>query len=230
MGRRHYFLVLLLAGAVGLGAWPAASQPRSDGQIVRDLIHSDLPLLAGGAENKWPQSFHNEESFGCVSRVAFGDWVLRELSEEDDDNAEWYRFQNYGAFHCFALVGRAYLREELDGAEFRPSYFVLLGTVEIENNRTELWAVQIGARPGSDYLLLSRPTGDGDIGTFNVLQTQCPRANVRDAGSISIILTRYCAINTRTDLVRLARRMAQRAPVGALTLVETNADDDGVDE
>lgn len=49
--------------------------------------------------------------------------------------------------------------------------------------------------------------------------SSCPRANVRDGGSLDILLTRYCAVNSRSELSRLARRMAQRPPLGSLTRV-----------
>jgi hypothetical protein len=76
-------------------------------------------------------------------------------------------------------------------------------------------------------LLLSRRPAEGLIEKFNVLQTACPRANVRDAGSLDILLTRYCAVSSRRELIRLARRMAQRPPLGTLTRVPV---DDEIEE
>jgi hypothetical protein len=219
------FVTFLLAAFVLLGLSPARSQPDS-GEVARDLIHSDVPLFRAG-ENTWPQAFFEEDSSGCASRVAFGDWALREADAEDD-GVEWYRVLNYGVFHCFAVVARARQREELEFSEHSPSFFVLLGTVQIEDNVTELWALQMGVRPGSDYMLLSRPQGEGAIDRFSVLQAQCPRANVRDPGTLSILLTRYCAINTRADLLRLARRMAQRPPRATLSFVEPPDEGAGV--
>lgn len=218
------FVPFLLAAFVLFGLSPARSQPDS-GEVARDLIHSDVPLFRGG-ENTWPQAFFERDAPGCASRVAFGDWVLREGDAEDED-AEWYRVLNYGVFHCFALVARSPRREDLEFSEHRPSFFVLLGTVQVEDSVTELWALQMGVRPGSDYLLLSRPQGEGAIDRFSVLQAQCPRASVRDPGTLSILLTRYCAMNTRADLLRLARRMAQRPPRAMLSLVEPPEPDEG---
>ena len=68
-------------------------------------------------------------------------------------------------------------------------------------------------------MLLTRGPAEGLIEKFNVLQAECPRENVRDAGSLDILLTRYCAVNSRNELIRLARRMAQRPPLGILTRV-----------
>ena len=201
-------------GAVHMFAGSARAQ--SPDEAARDLVHSDLPIFGHGGDNEWPQHFYDDDSFGCTSRVAFGDWILRESSAEDEADVQWYRFSNYGVFHCWANTFRAPERAALDGADVHPSFFVLLGNMRINDSDVELWAVQIGARPGSEYLLLSRNPAEGLIESFNVLQTACPRANIRDAGSLDIVLTRYCAVNSRSELIRFARRMAQRPPLGTL--------------
>lgn len=186
-----------------------------------EVIHSDLPLFRDSGENMWPQPFYDDDSFGCVSRVAFGDWVLR---EPDGEESAWYRVQNYGVFHCWALVGRTYERQQLDAAELKPTFFVLLGEVDTEEGERELWAAQIGARPGSEYLLLARSPAEGLIQSFEVLQTRCPPGTTRDAGSLDIIITRYCALNSQAELVRLARQMVQLPAVGTLSLTPTSAE------
>ena len=197
--------------------------PSANGQslddMADDLLHSDLPLFGRGGDNEWPQHFNDESSFGCTSRVAFGDWIFIEAGSEAEDDSQWYRFSNYGVFHCWANTFRALERAGLDGADFHPSFFAFLGSTSVKGNDVELWTIQIGARPGSEYLLLSRVPGEGLIEKFNVLQTACPRANVRDAGSLDILLTRYCAVSSRRELVSLARRMAQRPSLGTLTKV-----------
>ena len=201
----------------------AASEPHeSVSEKASDLLHSDLPIFGHGSENEWPQHFFDGDSFGCTTRVGFGNWVFQETGAEVGSDVQWYRFSNYGVFHCWANTFRAYEREGLDGADFHPSFFVFLGETSVDQREIELWTIQIGARPGSEYLLLSRAPADGVIEKFTVLQTACPRANVRDAGSLDILLTRYCAINSRTELIRLARNMAKRPPLGTLTRVPTD--------
>jgi len=200
-------------------------------EMADDLLHSDLPIFGRGDDNEWPQYFHDDDSFGCSSRVGFGDWVFRKGGAEEEDDVLWYRFSNYGVFHCWANTFQADERARLDGAEFHPSFFAFLGSTSVNGTYIELWTVQIGARPGSKYLLLSREPSEGVIGKFNVLQTKCPPANVRDAGSLDILLTRYCAINSRTELIRLARRMAQLPPLGTLTRMSVDAETvEGADE
>lgn len=226
MSRFNRFLKLPAAviaiATAALFVVPSAISQSMD-EIADDLLHSDLPIFGRGGDDEWPQHFYEDDSFGCISRVAFGDWVFRERGTEDENDVSWYRFSNYGVFHCWANTFRAYEREKLDGADFHPSFFALLGSTRIDGKDVELWTVQIGARPGSEYLLLSRDPAEGLIEKFNVLQTACPRANVRDGGSLDILLTRYCTIKSRTELIRLARRMAQHPPRGSLTRV--SADD-----
>jgi len=204
---------------------------QSADEMARDLVHSDLPIFGRGGDNEWPQHFYEDDSFGCTSRVAFGDWVFRGYGAEGEDDVLWYRFNNYGVFHCWANTFSAHERAKLNNADFLPSFFALLGSTRVNGNDTELWAVQIGAAPGSKYLLLSRSPAEGMIEKFSVLQTACPRVNVRDAGSLDSLLTRYCAINSRNELIRLARRMAQRPPLGTLTLVpDDDETKEGADE
>lgn len=206
----------ILAGAL-LFAPSVNGEPLDE--VASDLVHSDLPIFGRGGDNEWPQHFSDDDSFGCTSRVAFGDWVFREHGAEVEDDVLWYRFSNYGVFHCWANTSRADERARLASVDSHPSFFAFLGSTSVNGSNIELWTVQIGARPGSQYLLLSRDPAEGLIEKFDVLQTACPRANVRDVGSLDTLLTRYCAVNSRSELIRLARRMAQRVPLGSLTRV-----------
>lgn len=196
------------------------AQPDSEPERFADDIHSDLPLFGDETEEKWPQRYSDAESneFGCDSRVAFGDWALKLSGSEEVET--WYRISNYGIIHCFAIVGAAYERDYLDYTDSEPAFFVKLGT----SGDVELWALQIGGAPGSDYLLFSREPTEETISKFTVLQRKCARQNVRDAGPIDILLTRYCAINSKTDLLRFARRMAKLEPLGELTLIGRDND------
>ena len=119
----------------------------SDDELYDNLIHSDVPLWSASDDNVWPQNFTNEDEFGCVNRSKFGDW---RFTDSDGDHM-WYRFQNYGVFHCWVNVYEAYERDELETAEHKPSFFVELTNVDRKKVNYDLWAIQIGARPGSDY-------------------------------------------------------------------------------
>jgi hypothetical protein len=188
-----------------------------------DLIHSDLPLWTSGSEEMWPRAFVDGDSFGCETRVSYGDWRFDETGEDDPT---WYRFSNYGVFHCWMWVQRADGRDELRGRQPDASFFIDLGTAQGPAGSVELWALQMGSRPGSDYLLLSRQPEGGSISRFAVLQRDCPADNRRGGPSLSILLTRYCAINSRRELTQLARRMARRPPLGDLVFVGQPPGDD----
>ena len=209
----------LAAACIFAGCATVPTESTVDQDRGRDLIHSDVPLLASGSDDYWPRSFTEGADFGCESRVAFGDWVLRESDGSDHDDPIWYSVRNYGAFHCFAQIGTASERSELAGADVRPSFFVRLGTERSRNATLELWAMQIGARPGSDYVLLSREPTEGTIRSFSVLQRKCPAAQFRTSGPLGILRTDYCSINSREDLRRLARRMLDLAPLGTMSVV-----------
>lgn len=159
----------------------------------------------------WPRHFSEDGSFGCVTRVALGDWTFR---EQDSHEVVWYRIDNYGVFHCWALFGESYGREELDAVDMNPAFFVYLG----EEAGRELWVAQIGVVPGSEYILLARSPAGGVIDEFDVLQTHCPPEYVRDAGKVSILVTRYCSVNDPADLERLGREMMQLPVLGKLSL------------
>ncbi|MBY0420782.1 MAG: hypothetical protein K2Q06_00660 [Parvularculaceae bacterium] len=205
--------------AAGLLAASCASQgdtfPGAD-ERYDDVIHADLPLFRSG-DAKVPWRFTDGESFGCTSNIEMGDWRLKRDRDADDEDPEWIRITQYGAFHCWAVFRREDERTALENAEAIPAFFVPLGAAKIGSKTKELWTLQIGVRPGSEYVLLARDAESKDvIQGFDVLRVVCPRERVRDAGAIEILRTRYCAINTVSDLKALARNMALQRRRGEL--------------
>src|SRR4051812_19057676 len=89
----------------------AAAAPGEPAQPQRELIHSDIPLWSSQRETMWPRAFYQGDSFGCQTRVRYGDWRFDETEAGGDPL--WYRFGNYGVNHCFALVTDARERGEL---------------------------------------------------------------------------------------------------------------------
>lgn len=206
-----------LIAAVLVLATSAVDQ--ADAETAQDLIHSDLPLWANEPEVMWPRSFDEDDgTFGCATRIRHGDWRYDENSPESEPS--WYRLTNYGVFHCFMIVQDAYERSDLANGDVDYSFLIQLGTIQGRDGPVELWALQRGGRPGSDYLLLARRPAPGIVVTFDVLQRECPRGHIRETPPLDILSTRYCAINSRRELTKLARRMASRPPLGRLTFVE----------
>jgi hypothetical protein len=196
----------------------AAETASAEEERGEDLLHADSPLWTAQSDVMWPRHFIDGDSFGCSNRMEYGDWRLDE--EGADADPTWYRFSNYGVFHCALLVSDADAVQELRGRRPDPSFLVELGTAAGRDGNVELWALQRGMRPGSSYLLLSRQPGPGAIREFTVLQRVCPRGRMRDSPSVDSFLTRYCAIGSRTELLRLARRMASRPPLGRLVFAQ----------
>lgn len=180
-----------------------------------DLIHSDLPLWTGGEGKFWPRPFVRGESFGCSHNILLGDW----LYEENGQSRGWFALRNYGVFHCMLIVVSADDHAGLDLGQTEYGFLIDLGRTGARQGDVELWALQIGHRPGSDYLLLARKTAEPPIASFDVLQRECPFTNVRKGPNVGILLTNYCSINSQSELLQLARKMAKRKPFGRLTFI-----------
>lgn len=209
---------------VVLAALAALSSPAAVGMadptdIVADLIHADVPLYGADWDDLWPRSFVLGDDFGCESRVPFGDWRFTPDPADPDPEPHWERFANYGAFHCAAVLRTANDRAGLDAASWRYGFFVKLGSGRRDGQLWELWAIQSGMVPGSDYVLLAREAKTSSVDQFRVLQQRCPAAWYRQGGSLDSWVTRYCAVNARTDLLALARRMLALPPRGVLSRV-----------
>ena len=211
-----------LRAAAGIAAilMPVAAPARPDSEVVRETLHSSLPLYTFEWEDLWPRSFVDGNSFGCTSRVGFGDWRFTPAEANDQEQEAWYRFDNYGVFHCAAILRRAGERPELEAARADYGFFVRLGTARHQSAEWELWGLQWGMRTGSDYVLLAREAnGSGLIVEFRVLQQRCPRGMIRAVRGLDVWNTRYCAVESRTELVSLARRMLHFPAAGTIARV-----------
>lgn len=214
---------ILALSLLGL-AYPSHASAEEDLELSSDLIHADVPLWGLEHEDIWPQHFSTNEpefSFGCTSRVAFGDWAL--MSTEPDFDDEWVRLSNYGVFHCALIHSRDSDRERLDKARFEYGFVVRIGEIKVRDHKLELWALQIGTRTGSDYTLLSREPADGVVKQFTVLQRKCPKARMRRGPSLDQWRTEYCAISSKTEMIAFAKAMARLPALATMRLVEDQA-------
>ncbi|MEO5706539.1 MAG: hypothetical protein ABIT10_13960 [Alteraurantiacibacter sp.] len=213
-------------------ATPAFAQAESEDarwgpdDLADDLIHADVPLYGFDWPDFWPRSFSQGQgddfTFGCTSRVAFGDWHFVGTTVEDFADEWWLRIQNYGVFHCMANFQMAHERAELDTGEFSRGFFVRLGLADQAGRPTELWALQQGMRPGADYILLARqPDDEGPVEHFAVLQRRCPDERMRGLDlDLDIVRADYCAINSQEELLSFAQEMLALPPLG--TLIRTD--------
>ena len=200
-------------------------------EFASDPIHSDLPLYSFEWADLWPRDYADSDTLaGCVSRIRFGDWLLQPNSADAyADEPEWYRFGSHGVFHCIVNIRIAEDRGELATGPFDHGFFVKLGQVEREGALIELWAIQKGTLPGSEYMLLTRVPDDEIITAFDVLQQRCPTKYWRElTGPFDIFRTGYCAINSRADLLAMAKSMLALPKMGTLEL-QTGPDDETPD-
>jgi len=207
---------------MSLVIWSPDIYAQDDVELEDILIHSDLPLWGSKSKNVWPQSFVDDTSFGCASKIKFGDWKYTEGEEIDS----WFRLTNYGVFHCYLMVRKAYDRSNLKAKDWQPTYLIEIDQVKHGQKTLGLSILQLGARPGSDYILLAHDKSDDMVKTYYVLQRACSRKNTRTGPEMDILSTRYCAVNSKRELIRMAKKMAKRPPLGKLVFVTSEIGDE----
>ncbi len=209
---------ILVASAALLAAAPLPAKAQAvDTEIIAERIHSRLPLYTFAWKDLWPRNFYAEDSFGCTSRVGFGDWRFTPAAGNEFGEERWERYRNYGVVHCAAVIRSADSRGSLEEAPWAHGFFVRLGTGRLQSEEWELWALQKGMVPGSEYILFARQAGLGGlVDKFRVLQQRCPTGRLLEADGLDIWLTRYCAINSQAELLALARDMLRLPPRGTI--------------
>lgn len=190
-------------------------------------IHSKLPLYTFKDEEFWPRSIDVPDAMAaCATRIRHGDWQFKPSSLNELGEEYWLRLAHYGTFHCATNIQFASSLDELEDGELSRGFFARIGTSIFDGEEWELWVLQEGTVPGSDYTLLARnPQSSGIIQQFRVLQRVCPDIHVLET-ELDVWGTRYCAIDTREELISLATAMLQRPPLGVLELVSSDEGSD----
>jgi hypothetical protein len=212
-------LLPAIAFCGGSGAL-ANAQVEVEEEWSEELIHSDLPIYTFNYEELWPRGMEPgpDSIAGCESRVAFGDWKFSPNPANESADEWWLRVRNYGVFHCAANLYLADVREELESGELSRGLFVRIGEEDSDNPERELWVLQQGFVPGSDYMLLARKADEDIVTRFTVLQRRCPIGATRSMMGMAVWTTSYCAINSDEDLYRLANGMLKLPALGELVL------------
>lgn len=205
---------LILAAALLVCPGLAAARDDEALEPRSDLVHADTPLWGFGDDIQ-PYNFTDGDDFGCLSRIAYGDWTIQQAADADAE-PEWMRLTNYGVFHCAIVERSAHDRDHLDRSAYRYSFFVHIGDTKRGGKPLELWVLQSGTRPGSDYLLLARTPAEEIIKSFDVLQRECPLSARRTGLQMDIWRTDYCSINSRGALIAFAKAMARKPPLARL--------------
>lgn len=204
------------------------------GAAKADPIRSDLPLwgTGGGSETIWPQGFSNGDGFGCASHLRFGDWRWMEQDEDDDTprESEWLRISNYGVHHCAAMFRAAYKREGLKHAIVDLGYLVALGRATGAEGVEDLFALQVGLNPGSQYYLLAAPVMENgyERRRYRLLEPDCSRGALRKGPRAGIFGTTYCAVNDRRTMIAMAKAGVKQKSETWLEWVGDTPRDDGL--
>lgn len=92
---------------------------------------------------------------------------------------------------------------------------------EVAGHSRESWVLQKRFVAGSDFVLLAREAQGRDLAArLTVLQRRSPRRRVRENDGTDSWTIRYRAVESRAELLALARRMLREEPLGRLELVE----------
>lgn len=176
-----------------------------------------------GGRGLLPRTLYDEESFGCITNIELGDYRL--IPAGDAEPAAWWRLENYGVFHCALLLSEADAQSNLRSGFRDYAWVIVLDEVSTPTGDLELLALQIGARTGSSYRLLSRLKGVAPRGRFSLLDPECPRGATRQR-ELDIWRTDYCLVADQRTLRRIARAAFRRPPLGVLEFVGDGPDDE----
>lgn len=203
---------LLLPLLIGL----AAASPVS----AQSLLHSDTPLFAD-VDDPWPRHFFDADGFGCSSMIPFGLWKRTEAAEGGEEPPfDWLRIDNYGVLHCAYIV----LQSDGEPKDWNNAEYAWIGELGEadgpDGDPLRLYALQLGFRPGSSYLLLARKPGKDMTRRFFVLNWDCPPGWSREGKSTDVWRSDYCAVPHLAGLRRIARAAAKAPPAATLEYVE----------
>lgn len=214
--------------AIMLASSCATSEDVADQSFDRVdlLLRSDLPLwLDYQDQSISPRSFQDETGFGCLSEWQMGDWKLTYTAKNAwyTPTPIWWRVNMHGIIHCGASFQQGSDRGGNAGG-VRAGFMVKLGVDAATG--LELWAWEIGVRPGSEYMLLAT-SGDEKQKRFRVLDTDCNGGEIRRADpTLSTWRTDYCNVPTQDVMRSIAKAAAARPPLGELVFMgETPANE-----
>lgn len=191
-----------------------AAPALADGYVP---LRSDLPVLKGRPDAIWPQVSVDDSGFSAASIIALGDWKRTESNCFEGESCEsWLRLDIMSIFHGGYVIAQASSRDDLD-ATGEPGRIAELGGGSTVGG-ANLFAIQIGIRGGSAYILVSAPD-ETPIKHLTVLDSDCAHsgaARLRDAGAVAALYTSYCVVDSWAALKRLAVAALNRPPLAKL--------------
>lgn len=190
------------------------------GAAQAQSLRSDSPLWTYRNEpdpGLFPEQFFSEDSFGCATPLGLG---IYEITPADkDESGGFVRVTNYGVFHCALSYGEASDREAADTAFEDHAWLIQLDKIRQPGGSDDyLFALQIGVRAGSRYVLLRR-RGQALSAPLEELDWSCPSNAERRTSRIDIWFQDACVVSSKAELRRVARIAARRPAVSTWTLL-----------
>lgn len=204
MARGGLRIGMMLAGLLASAA-PAVAQDV--------LLRSDLPLWTEVDDNVWPRSFTDSDGMGCVYPLPAGFWTRVDAGTPRQVTS--VRVRNQGIVHCVLGVSTSDESPPEWGDE-EPAMLVDFGKAPRPGGDLSLYALQVGFRGGSRYVLFAAEPAKGQIRRLLVLAPECPDEWVRKSQKATVWLTEYCAVPNEAGLRRIAEAAARKPPVGTL--------------
>lgn len=204
-------VLVFCVGFLFLAAVPALAQDT--------VLRSDLPILATRNQPAWPQSCgeKSKNEISMCSSFALGDWKEQPTNcfgSALDKCAFWVRLE------IFSVLDGGYVYSEANDRAGLPWTGDIAEIIELVPS-SGLYAIRVGARGGSKYILLS--AHGAPIKEASILDAQCPEhskeAERRDGASL-IVRTDYCNVHNMDGLIKIGLEALNRAPFATLRYIE----------
>jgi hypothetical protein len=200
-----------LAFALALTATGAAADP---------WVRADIPVKTKDWQEPWPRGCSSKDEIAMCSRFETGNWRVR-LTECGTACEHWATLRFFSAIDGGYTYGEGYAEEpgaEPQGAE--PAYIIPLAREGVGG--VGLYALEVGFRDGSRYILLSTRNDGAMIDRASVLDTRCPvhmKGVEQRKSSRRFFFTEYCAVSSVEALEAMAREALGRAPYATMEWV-----------
>lgn len=185
------------------------------------LIRSDLPLSPREDQSIWPANCEPQpvDALAMCSRFSLGDWEIRWAGCSEPAG----RCGGYAELSIFSVIDGFYTYAEgkTRGALAGHGDPALIFKLEPGTDST-LYALQIGFRGGSRYVLPSVTGGDARIDHASILDTGCPAlpgVHARGVHAAGFFREDYCVVDSMAALIAVGREALNRAPAGTMSFV-----------
>ena len=181
------------------------------------LIHSDLPFTPKEGQTISPYHCDAPDVIASCTEFPIGNWRMHRSDCSDCD--EWIGLRMNGIFHPVYGFQRSFTKG--DAGSVTDLAFIIRLTRKREP--VELYAIEIGLRTGSRYMLVARRGRKERIENLDVLDARCDGEGAtwrRPPEPIDVFLTDYCAVATIDALERMAREALKRPRYATLDWVD----------